>query len=53
MAMETMSFSSTLTCASISERSEITRMTSSWICEPMAISPCSLFKSLTVPAMGA
>ena len=53
MAIETMSFSSTSTCASIPERLEITRMTSSWNCEPRAISPSSLLSWLIVPDIGA
>ena len=53
IVMEMMSFSSTLTWVSISERSAMTRMTSSWNWEPMAISPCSLRRSLMVPDMGA
>ncbi len=53
LRIATMSFSSTLTCASISERSAMIMMTSAWNCDPSAISPASLLSSLTVPAMGA
>ncbi len=53
METDTMSFSSTSTSASIPERLEITRITSSWNCEPRAISPTSLLSWLTVPDMGA
>jgi hypothetical protein len=45
--MFTMSFSSTLTCASITDRSAITMMRSDWNCEPSTISPASFLSSLT------
>ena len=53
MATDMTSFSSTLTWASITDRSATMRMTSFWNCDPSAISPCSLFRALIVPDIGA
>ena len=50
--IELMSFSSTLTSASMAPSCATFMITSSWNCEPIAISPRSLFRSLTVPEIG-